>query len=135
MATSVADDMKRWYCSYITQLTRIAGSRYPALVWLWVLLVGCGGWTGYWLFAEHRGGGELLLPLLLSLWMLIWIFIRLIFVFQPPLLPAGAGWRMKLKFYWFYLKLHGTASLILLLFVGSLLISLKLVGIVWRSFG
>lgn len=127
--------MMRWYQLYIGQLTRIAGSSYPALGWLWFLLTASCGWTGYWLFAEKRLGGELLLPLLCTLWLLIWLFIRLGFNFQPPLLPAGAGWRVKIRQGWFYLKLHGTACLILLLIFGCMLISLKLATVIWRAFG
>lgn len=126
--------MKHWYLNYLALLNRIAGSRYPALGALWLMLAGGGSWTGYWLFAGHRQGGELLLPLLLSLWLLVWIFIRLIFAFKRPLLPAGAGWRLKFTFYWFYIKFHGSACLILLLLLATMLISLKLVGIVWRAF-
>jgi|GEM_PF-4515532 len=127
--------MKHWYQSYLALLTTIAGCRYPALGWLWLLLLASCGWTGYWLFAEQRHGGELLLPLLVTLWLLIWLFIRLIFNFQPLLLPAGAGWRYKLRQAWFYLKLHGTACVIFLLIFGCVLISLKLATVIWRSFG
>lgn len=127
--------MKGWYFRYIALLTKFASSRFPALGWIWFLLLMSSSWTGYWLFAEHRTGGELLLPLLLSMWLLIWIFIRLIFAFQHPLLPAGAGWRMKLTMYWFYLKYHGTAGLIFLLLFCCFLISLKLASIIWRSLG
>lgn len=125
--------MMRWYQRYCALLRYIANSRFPALLWL--LLIGSSGWTSYWLLAEKRHGGELLLPLLVTLWLLIWLFIRLVFRFQPPLLPAGAGWRGKMQQRWFYLKLHGTACLILFLVSGCLLISLKLATVIWRSFG
>lgn len=127
--------MMRWYQGYVALLTDIASCRYPALGWLWLLLLGSCSWTGYWLFAEQRHGGELLLPILATLWLLIWLFIRLVFNFQTPLLPAGAGWRAKFRRGWFYLKLHGTACLILILIFGCLLISLKLASVLWRSFG
>ena len=127
--------MTGWYSGYIRLLIKIAGSRVPAAGWLWLLLISCGSWTGYWLLVEQRRGGELLLPLLLSLWLLIWLFIRLTFVFQQPLLPAGSGWRLRLQYYWFNLKFHGTACVILLLLFSSVLISLKLASIVWQSFG
>jgi len=127
--------MKRWYQRYLALLTFIANSRFPAVGWLWLLLIGSAIWTGYWLLAEQRHGGALLLPLLCSLWLLIWLFIRLVFNFKPPLLPAGTGWRLKFSQWWFYLKMHGMACLILLLLFVALLMSLKLATIIWRSFG
>lgn len=87
------------------------------------------------MLVEQRLGGELLLPILLSLWLLIGLFIRLIFNFKPPLLPAGSSWRVKFTQRWFWLKLHGTSCLILLLIFSCLLISLKLATVIWRSFG
>jgi hypothetical protein len=127
--------MKNWYHRYFRLLSNIANSRWPAIGWIWFLLLCSCGWTGFWLFADLRLGGELLLPLLLTLWILIWLFIRLVFNFQPPLLPGGSGWRLTFRQWWFYGKLHGTACLILLLISGCLLISLKLATVIWRSFG
>jgi hypothetical protein len=127
--------MNGWYSSYIRFLTKVAAHRYPGVGWLWMLLIASSSWTSYWLFAEHRLGGELLLPLLCSLWLLVLLFIRLVFAYQRPWRPAGAGWRMKLKLYWFYFKYHGMACFILALLMGSLLLTAKLASIVWRSFG
>ena len=127
--------MTRWYQNYLALLTRLATNRFLAVRWLVVLLLGCGCWTGYWLFVEQRRGGALLLPLLTSLWLLNWIFIRLIFAIERPLLAKGATLKVRLKFYWFYLKFHGTAFLILSLLLASVFISLKLGAVVWRSFG
>lgn len=127
--------MKAWYGRYIRLLTKLAAHRYPGVGWLWTLLLVSSSWTSYWLFAEHRLGGELLLPLLCSLWLLVWLFIRLVFTYQPPLLTAGASFRLKLTLYWFYFKYHGMACFILLLVIGALLLTAKLASIVWRSFG
>lgn len=127
--------MKLWYQRYFSLLTRLARSNWPPTLVLWLLLWCSFSWTGYWLLAEKRLGGELLLPILLSLWLLIGLFIRLVFNFQSPLLPAGAGWRAKWSQWWFLLKLHGTAWLILLLVFSCLLMSLKLLKVLWRSFG
>lgn len=127
--------MTRWYQNYLALLNRLATNRFLAVHWLVVLLLACGCWAGYWLFVEQRRGGALLLPLLMSLWLLNWIFIRLIFAIERPRLAKGATLKVKLKFYWVYLKFHGTAFLILSLLLASVFISLKLGAVVWRSFG
>ena len=101
---------------------------------LWLLLLGSCGWAGYWLVAEERLGGELLLPVLVTLWLLSWLFVRLAFVFQLPV-TVDKSWKAKLSQWWFWLKFHGTASLILCLLCSCLVISLKLGMVVWRSFG
>jgi hypothetical protein len=126
--------MKSWYRAYVALLTRIAQSHMPAMSILWLLLLGSCGWTCYWLLAEQRLGGELLLPILVTIWLLSWLFIRLAFVFQQPV-TAGQSWKAKLSRWWFWLKFHGTAMLILCLLCSCLAISLKLFMVVWRSFG
>ncbi|MBU2279561.1 MAG: hypothetical protein KKB45_12245 [Gammaproteobacteria bacterium] len=126
--------MMRWYRRYLVFLNIIAKSQWPTIGWIWGLMLCSLGWTGYWLLAEQRVGGELLLPLLSTLWLLIWLFIRLIFNFGVLSLPENAGWKRKLSRGWYYFKLHGTACLILLLILGCLLISLKLAAVLWRSF-
>ena len=126
--------MTSWYRAYVALLTRIAKSQRPAMSILWLLLLGSCSWAGYWLVAEQRLGGELLLPILVTIWLLSWLFIRLAFVFQQPV-TVDKSWKAKLSQWWFWLKFHGTAMLILCLLCSCLVISLKLAMVVWRSFG
>ena len=127
--------MKYGYQQYIALLSNIEHSRWPPKGVLWLLLLVSFCWTCYWLVAEQRLGGELLLPILLTLWLLTWLFIRLAFQIQAPVELSTGSWRAKVALWWYLLKLHGTACLIFLLVCGCMVISLKLAMVVWRSFG
>lgn len=119
------------YQRYLQLLRTVAQQQKVPLPLIWTLCLMAVA-TVLVLLWQQIDTSWLLLPLLLALWLLLYLLICTGFYAAPP--PGrGQPLRDKLRFFWFWLKLHCLALLTLLLFVVSGYASVKLLSVLIRA--
>ena len=120
-----------FYPRYVKLLQRIAQRRLLPL-WSGRVLCLLAFVVATWQLLQQGVGAQLLLPLLLALWLLLYLLICAGFTTAAPV-TKGQPFRDKLRAFGFGLRLHSLALATLLLLAVSLYATVKLLSVVART--